>query len=204
MNPEPDDIIIDLVFEPIKQQFKRDLKKWEKEIVYKSEAGRLGGLKSAETRRKNAAKVNKIKGIEANEAPASNLKQTKQSKANEAVNVNVSVNDTVNENVITKINVQKNQLQLSIESKYPNICKLKKQLTFEEAEKLTNEFSKDAIRNILQAMENYKDLPKKYVSVNLTMRNWLKRELSNGKPVSKSETIMRNAAEIIEKVKDEQ
>jgi len=81
LNPIAPDNLIDLIFEPQKQQLKRDLKDWEKTREKRSESGRLGGLKSGETRKQN----------EANEASASN---SKQKQANEAVTVNV--NDTVN------------------------------------------------------------------------------------------------------------
>jgi len=46
-NPTTDDILIDLVFEPIKQQLKRDLKKYEDKKLQWSEAGK----RSAEVRR---------------------------------------------------------------------------------------------------------------------------------------------------------
>lgn len=80
MNPTLDDELIDLVFEPIKQQLKRDLRKWETKRTTLSENGRLGGIKSGESRR------NKNEAIEANAL------ETKQNEANEAVNVSVSVN----------------------------------------------------------------------------------------------------------------
>lgn len=96
---------------------------------------------------------------------------------------------------------EKSVLQTAIEKKYPNICKLKNQLTFEQAERLIAEFPKDKIKSILEAMENYKDLPKKYTSVNLTMRKWLSREMVKGKGTSKAEVIMNNAAEAIRNIK---
>ena len=46
-NPQTDDILIDLVFEPIKQQLKRDLKKYEDKKVQWSDAGK----RSAELRK---------------------------------------------------------------------------------------------------------------------------------------------------------
>jgi hypothetical protein len=83
-NPITNDLIIELTFEPIKQQLKRDLEKWETEIKPKrSESGKLGGIKSGEARR------NKMKQNEANASI------TKQTEANEAVNVNVNVNDSI-------------------------------------------------------------------------------------------------------------
>jgi hypothetical protein len=71
-NPESDDVMLNLAFTPIKQQLKRDLKKFEQIKVARSEAGRIGGFKSGETRRS----------------------KTKQNEANEAVN------DNDNDNVI--------------------------------------------------------------------------------------------------------
>lgn len=86
-NPVPSDEIIDLVFEPIKQQLKRDLKDWERIREERSKIGRIGGIKSGETRRTNQTKQT-----------LHERSKTKQTQANEAVNVTVSVNDNVREN----------------------------------------------------------------------------------------------------------
>lgn len=80
-NPVTENRIVKIAFEPIKQQLKRDLKHWENVKNVRSESGRIGGIKSGETR--------KLKS-EANEA---NALKSKQNEANEAVNVNVNVND---------------------------------------------------------------------------------------------------------------
>lgn len=91
-NPVTNDVIIDLVFEPIKQSLKRDLRRYEEIIEKRSLAGKIGGVESGESRRKKK---------EANEARALKRKQTKQRQANEAVSdivsVNVSVSDSVKE-----------------------------------------------------------------------------------------------------------
>ena len=113
-NPTTNDLIIELTFEPIKQQLKRDLEKWETEIKPKrSESGRLGGIKSGEARRSKTKQ---------NEANASN---TKQNEANEAVNVNVNVNDsnipTIDsflEYAKTITEIYKPTLDYAIKSKY--------------------------------------------------------------------------------------
>lgn len=86
-NPKAPDRITELLFEPIKQHLKRDLKKYDEIKKRRSEAGRNGGLKSGETRSKAIEK-------EANEAIAS------KTQANEAVNVNGNVNGNDNVNVI--------------------------------------------------------------------------------------------------------
>ena len=45
LNPETDDLLVEVAFEPIKQAMKRDLKKWETEIDRKSQGAILGNLK---------------------------------------------------------------------------------------------------------------------------------------------------------------
>lgn len=50
-DPIPINFIIEMSFEPIKLQLKRDLKKYQAKTVRNSENGREGGLKSAEARR---------------------------------------------------------------------------------------------------------------------------------------------------------
>lgn len=120
-DPKNIDFSVELVFEPIKQQLKRDLKKWEDERVERSNSGHLGGIKSGESRRKKHKKkdINNSQPIinEANEASASKMKQTKQveasasekkpakqNEANEAVNVNVNVSDNDNVNTASAAN----------------------------------------------------------------------------------------------------
>lgn len=102
-NPTVEDVLIQVAFEPIKQQLKRDLKKWEKERSNRSDAGKIGGIRSGEARRSKTKQ---------NEALLQNAKQTeantKQNEANEAVTVNVSVNDTVIVNDIQNTVFNKN------------------------------------------------------------------------------------------------
>ena len=86
-NPIPVSMLIDISFEPIKQQLKRDLIKWELTSTARSEIGRIGGIKSGEARR------TKSKQNEATEPIG--LK----SKQNEHDTVTVNVNDTVTVNV---------------------------------------------------------------------------------------------------------
>lgn len=55
-NPVTEDVITKLAFEPVKQQLKRDLKKWEKFIERQRENGKLGGRpnKPTETQKTQA------------------------------------------------------------------------------------------------------------------------------------------------------
>lgn len=57
----------------------------------------------------------------------------------------------------------------------PAVAKLKKQLTLEQCQELEENFGFDKTTEILSAMENFKSLGAKYVSVHLTALNWLKR-----------------------------
>lgn len=79
-NPQTDDFITELAFEPIKQHLKRDLKKWEKQYDQRVEAGK----KSAESRKRNSTSVDE---------------RSVSSTDNVSVNGSVNVNATVNENV---------------------------------------------------------------------------------------------------------
>ena len=61
-----------------------------------------------------------------------------------------------------------------IKNDLQNVYSLKSKLTNEQAEKLINDFSKESIQEILESMENKKELAKSYSSVNLTIRSWIK------------------------------
>jgi len=116
-NPVPVNFIVDMAFEPVKQQLKRDLKQWEGTRGVRVESGHKGGIKSGEIRKEKA----QTKQKEANEANASNAKQT---EANEAVNVTVTDNVTANVNV----NEEKKEGAFLPPSSLKNINQLSKEL----------------------------------------------------------------------------
>ena len=82
-HPTTEDFIIELAFEPIKQQLKRDLKNWEDRKQKRSEAGKRGGEATAIKQQQNTAKHSNAKQDEANKA------------------VSDSVSDSVSDNVNT-------------------------------------------------------------------------------------------------------
>ncbi len=57
------------------------------------------------------------------------------------------------------------------------IRKIKKQMTEEQFIKLKKKYNSQQIMQIILNLENYKDAPKKYTSVYLTVNNWLKRDI---------------------------
>lgn len=81
-DPQTDDVIINLAFEPIKQQLKRDLKKWVGEKKQRSAAGKKGMLK------RWGKKITNGNGVI---PPITNITDN--------VTVDVSVTDTVSVNV---------------------------------------------------------------------------------------------------------
>lgn len=85
-NPVTEDQIINIVFEPIKQQFKRDLKKWEATKESRSKAG----LASAESRRINKSQQSSTSVNNVQQEPTKSTV-----KVNDNVNVKVKVNDNV-------------------------------------------------------------------------------------------------------------
>jgi hypothetical protein len=90
-NPETDNMIVDLTFEPIKQQFKRDLKKWEITLEKRSDAGKA----SAEARR--VSKLN-----QQNSTNLTHVESVQQTSTNPTVNVTVNDTVTVTDTVIKK------------------------------------------------------------------------------------------------------
>jgi hypothetical protein len=91
-------------------------------------------------------------------------------------------------------------LQVYIRDKFPQVSKLKKQMSAEDCEKLLSKFTNEQIANTLKQMENFKQLPAKYMSVYLTINNWLNRQSNestsnNNKPNNRGadfENALRN------------
>ena len=124
-NPETDDILVDVVFEPIKQQLKRDLNKWEGTKVKYSDNGKIGNLKRWHKDLFDSYKDNKISLDEA--FKIANSRQVSppdkpQSPPIAPIAVNVNVNDTVNDTV--NDNVNKKNFNLKDREYKPNFDKL--------------------------------------------------------------------------------
>lgn len=146
-NPESKDIIINLAFTPIKQQFKRDLDKWEGIKESRSRAGKA----SAEARR--------LKAEQKSTNPTS-VESVEQKSTNPTVNDNVNVTVNVKDNVKVK-DIYRAFAHLSI--------------SIEDKDKLLEKYSIDQIDSILNDIQNYKK-NKNYTSLYLTACKWLKKE----------------------------
>lgn len=71
------------------------------------------------------------------------------------------------------------EIQKFVSVNCPNVSKMKTQLTFENCAELEKKYPRELIEEKLKAMENKKDLTKKYVSVYLTVNTWC-RDFSGG------------------------
>lgn len=148
LNPETDDLLVQIAFEPIKNQLKRDLKKWEDLKIKRSEAGR----KSAEARARK---------VEQKEANSTSVKSVEQSSTNSTVNDTVTVNVNVNDNVNDK-------------EEYYHIINEKLKLSFKDYKKLLKTYSPSEVDAKIYALENYEPKKRsKYKSMYLTLNRWL-------------------------------
>lgn len=83
LEPTTENVLVDVVFESIKQNLKRDLKKWDSIKEKRS----LAGKRSAELRQQNSTKVTSVESVE---------------QASTNPTVTVTVNGTVTDKVIKK------------------------------------------------------------------------------------------------------
>jgi len=185
-NPVTDNRIIQIAFEPIKAQLKRDLKSWETTIEKRKESGKLGGLAKASKTKQNIANV-------------ANAKNAKQELANLADNVNVNDNDnvnvTVNDNVINK-NVP------TLKNKYLDSITL----SDIEYNKLLSEYAKHEVDWMIDCLNNYKmSTGVKYKSDYHAICKWVKDAFRKAKvdfikDNNTSEVRMQTAMQSIENI----
>jgi hypothetical protein len=124
------------------------------------------------------------KGLESNRDEK--LKSNIESNRNQ---IETTKNNKNNKNLYT------HPLQQEISEKYRHVAKMEIQLSNEDCEKLTTDFTVVQINETLIAMENYKPLLKNNRSVNLTLRNWIKRRFhnnGNGKSKTNNEILELN------------
>jgi len=111
-NPETDNLLVNIAFEPIKQQLKRDLQKWESHLNGKSNSGKLGNLK----RWHNDLYLQVIKNeidIENALIIANNRKVSHSDNVQSQTVANIAVNDNVNVNVNDNVNVINKKISIS-------------------------------------------------------------------------------------------
>ena len=73
------------------------------------------------------------------------------------------------------ISIDEQKFNDGMRERYPRVQSLREPLTLQQWNDLINEYPSKALRDVLVAMENWKPLCEKCVSVNLTIRNWIRR-----------------------------
>ncbi len=134
LNPETEDIITDLCFEPIKQSLKRDLRKYESTCKKRSEAGKKGMAK----------------------------RWSKDNKDNKCYKPITNITDIDSD--------KDNDKEKDIYRRFAHLS-----MSVSEFNKLEADYEKKTIDSCLDSIENFKN-NKKYKSLYLTCKNWLKKE----------------------------
>lgn len=183
-NPIIDDLLIEIAFEPIKRQLKRDLESWEQELIKKGNGGALGNLKRWHLDLYNKV-INKElslqKAIEQskNRIPSHSDTLPSHTIASIAVTdtVTVTVNDTVNDtvNVNDIINIWFKDLENS--SQLETIA-------------MNNKVSKEVVKNKIPEFKKYAELEypnySKFVS---HFKNWFIKNKITETPTRKINLI---------------
>lgn len=134
LNPVTDDMVVDLVFEPIKHQMKRDLIAWEKSKEKKSQSGKKG----------MEARWGK-KGSEASKNDNETI--TSDNTVIDAI-TEITVTDTVNVTVNDTVTDKNRAKALVAEKSAPGPTK-------QEYQKIVDEFSGKELKTVVVVMKEF-------------------------------------------------
>lgn len=201
-NPTSDDLLINLAFEPIKLQLKRDLLKWEDSAGTKSINGRLGNLKRWNLDLHTKVIKNEIT-LEDAETIAKHRKTSQGDNPQSPPIANIAVNVTDNVNVTVTDNVKVNDIE---ERKLKFASTLQIFLP-QYGRELLNEFygywtePNKSNTKFRQELEKTWDL-------NRRLERWTKSDFSKGKTIStgqpsKMESMVNSAKEALNMLQDE-
>jgi len=123
-NPETDDLVLKVSFEPIKQQLKRDLKKFENICEQRSDSGTLGNLK-----RWNEDLFTQVTKKQISLKEALEIANNRKNRKRDKIIAKIADNDNDNDNDIIKKNKQKKVIGISLEDKNKEYFPLAKQLS---------------------------------------------------------------------------
>jgi len=193
MNPKTDDFVVEIAFEPIKQALKRDLEKYEKIKQRNAENGKTGGRpkKAIEDEQVESVKENKPKkpsGLIGNPKNPSEPKKADIGIGIDSV-IDIGIESDIEKEKTKDINIVSHETKTNneafekfnkwVDENATNVRRIKNQITEEQFTKLKEKYNSQQIMQIILNLENYKDAPKKYTSVYLTVNNWIKNEPSN-------------------------
>jgi hypothetical protein len=166
-NPIIDDLLIEIAFEPIKRQLKRDLESWEESLIKKGDGGALGNLKRWHLDLYNkviSKELSLQKAVEQSKyrIASHSDKTVSHPIASIAVTVTDTVTDTVNVNVKNNINeffksllngsdleriAMNNKLTIIEAKEYVELFKPKAELTYQTYAKFVSHFKNWLVLN---------------------------------------------------------
>lgn len=195
------DPVVKVAFVNIRNAFEANAEKYEAKCKQRQEAGRKGGLQKAENQRK---------GKKANARKVANSSKSKQNVANQADTVTDTGTgtDTDTEKVSTSVDINKERYSSEYPKKVelslppssdsssktefeclnewmpqntPFVLKLAMQMTEDEYLRLRRTYTKVQIADGLQALNNWKQLPKRRTSVYQSLSDELTRRYGQQK-----------------------
>nr|WP_319268370.1 DUF6291 domain-containing protein [uncultured Draconibacterium sp.] len=174
MNPETDDIIIDIAFEPIKQSLKRDLKKWENYI---------------EKQKVNGAKGGRPKKKEEPKKPKPFSENPTEPKKADSVSVSVSVSDSVSvKEEIPPLPPKGENVSEDLSWKDDfEVYKKELRIAFKEIQKDTDWINKQESFN--QNVDIIKSIEKACVNYWATVEGWKKKKRARTKNIDWKQTF---------------
>ena len=103
-------------------------------------------------------------------APSVQEKEKEKEEVKEKVNINIISDE------IKKLKEDFERFNNWLDTETTFIRKIKTQMTEEQFIKLKKKYNSVQIMNTVLSLENYKDAPKRYTSVYLTVKNWLDKD----------------------------
>jgi hypothetical protein len=187
-DPKTDNLLVEIAFEPIKQQLKRDLEKYEGSKVSRSDNGKLGNLKrwNKDLYDKVVSKKITIKEAKdiANSRKSSHSDKTNRTPSQEVANV--AVNDTVT------VTVNDNDINISLlEEKVSKVIDRFKETNYDAKERSFKTDKENLIIRLEEFLEENKlndEFKNKQYGPVIT---WFWRWLNYNKP---KEVVKKSAA----------
>jgi hypothetical protein len=190
-NPTTENILVDVTFEPIKQQLKRDLKAWEGSKEEKSIAGIKGNLKRWNSDLYEQVVSKKIT-LEEAQSIAERRRTSQPDKVpsqgvakiavNDNVNVNVNVNDIKKEIIKEKVDVDKSTTSKTLQERQIEFGKKVKSYS----NKYPSDMLKDFFNYWTEKNENGKKMRfemQKVFDIKRRLATWHNRTPNTTKPI---------------------
>jgi hypothetical protein len=185
LNPVPINFIVDMAFEPIKLQLKRDLKKYENTKEFKSNGGKIGNLKrwnkdlydkvlSKEITLEDAEKIAERR--KASHTDVERSHRVAEIAVNDTVTVNVNDTVTVNDISLKENSISKNEIfgkEVLASPSWIETISMQNRITPSEVPTWISEFNKKLISEL-----DTKISKKEYAS---HFSRWLPQEILKSK-----------------------